>query len=133
MPNTEETIVAFLAAASLGAVWSSCSPDFGASAVADRFTQIEPKVLFAVDGYDYGGKGFDRREVVRELADSMPSVETVVILPYLSGPAGNGDAGTDPLDGAPEGAITWQELLDKDPGSELTFNRVPFSHPLWIL
>ncbi len=133
MPNTEETMVAFLATASLGAIWSSCSPDFGASAVSDRFTQIEPKVLFAVDGYDYGGKGFDRRDVVRELAGSMPSVETVVILPYLGG-GSTGDSPTgDPLEGSPAGAITWQTLLDTNPGAELEFHRVPFSHPLWIL
>jgi acetoacetyl-CoA synthetase len=133
MPNTEETMVAFLATASLGAIWSSCSPDFGASAVSDRFTQIEPKVLFAVDGYDYGGKGFDRREVVRQLAESMPSVEKVVILPYLGGGSGGDTPAGEPLDGAPFGAITWQTLLDTEPGAELTFNRVPFSHPLWVL
>ena len=132
MPNTEETMVAFLATASLGAVWSSCSPDFGASAVSDRFTQIEPKVLFAVDGYDYGGRGFDRRGVVRELAESMPSVEKVVILPYLGGDSG-GEARNGALEGAPVGAITWQTLLDTDPGAGLEFERVPFSHPLWIL
>ena len=127
VPNTEETIVAFLATASLGAVWSSCSPDFGANAVSDRFTQIEPKVLLAVDGYDYGGRGFDRREIVTELAESMPSVEQVVFLPYLAG--GTGDLGA----GLPEGAISWQQLLSIDPGQELGFTRVPFSHPLWIL
>lgn len=133
LPNTEETMVAFFATVSLGAIWSSCSPDFGASAVADRFTQIEPKVLFAVDGYDYGGKGFDRRDVVRKLADSMPSVERVVILPYLGGGAEGKGAASKALEGAPAGAITWQTLLDTDPGAELQFTRVPFSHPLWIL
>ncbi len=126
MPNTEETIIAFLATASLGAVWSSCSPDFGASAVSDRFTQIEPRVLLAVDGYDYGGRGFDRREVVAELAGAMPSVEQVVVLPYLAG-------GGDLRPGLPEGTISWQQLLEIDPGKELGFTRVPFSHPLWIL
>jgi acetoacetyl-CoA synthetase len=133
MPNTEETIVAFLATASIGAVWSSCSPDFGASAVADRFTQIEPKVLFAVDGYNYGGKGFDRRGVVRELVDSMPSVEKVVILPYLGGQPDGGERDENPLDEAATESVTWQELLEIDPDSELSFTRVPFSHPLWIL
>lgn len=125
MPNTEETIIAFLASASLGAVWSSCSPDFGASAVSDRFAQIEPKVLLAVDGYDYGGRGFDRREVVCELAAAMPSVEQVVILPYLAGGPASG--------GLPEGAISWKDLLEIDAGRDLQFTRVPFSHPLWIL
>ncbi|MEX0620133.1 MAG: AMP-binding protein, partial [Solirubrobacterales bacterium] len=133
LPNTEETVVAFLAASSLGAVWSSCSPDFGASAVADRFTQIKPKVLFAVDGYDYGGKGFDRRAMVRDLADSMPSVEQVVILPYLGGRSTDDAPSSETLEGAPVGAITWQTLLETDPGTELSFTRVPFSHPLWIL
>lgn len=131
LPNTEETIIAFLATASLGAIWSSCSPDFGASAVADRFTQIEPKVLLAVDGYDYGGKGFDRRSVVRDLADSMPSVEQIVILPYLGGGL-DGDPGHDPLEGI-SGAVSWTSLLEREAGHELTFTRVPFSDPLWIL
>ena len=131
MPNTEETIVAFLAAASLGAVWSSCSPDFGASAVSDRFTQIEPKVLLAVDGYDYGGRPFDRRDVVSELAAAMPSVEHVVVLPYLSG-LETTDTGSLPA-GLPDGAISWRQLLETDPGTELGFTRVQFSHPLWIL
>lgn len=131
MPNTEETIIAFLATASLGAVWSSCSPDFGANAVSDRFTQIEPKVLLAVDGYDYGGRGFDRRQVVRELVEAMPSVEQLVVLPYLSG--GDGDAPDELPDGLPDGAISWRQLLEIEPGTELGFNRVPFSHPLWIL
>jgi acetoacetyl-CoA synthetase len=150
LPNTEETMVAFLATVSLGAVWSSCSPDFGASAVSDRFTQIEPKVLLAVDGYDYGGRSFDRRQIVSELAASMPSVEQVVILPYLggghcgdaprtgteagkAGGTGSTDPTDDPLQGAPEGSITWNSLLAADPSAELEFTRVPFSHPLWIL
>ncbi len=124
MPNSHETIVAFLATASLGAVWSSCSPDFGAGAVTDRFAQIEPKVLFAVDGYAYGGKGFDRRQTVADLAAGMPSIEKVVVLPYL-------DADPD-LAGIPD-QITWDELLATDPGAELTFTRVPFDSPLWIL
>ena len=74
MPNIPEAIVAFLASASIGAVWSSCSPDFGPASVIDRFAQIEPKVLFAVDGYGYGGKRFDRREVLAELQAAMPTL-----------------------------------------------------------
>ncbi|HNC92883.1 MAG TPA: AMP-binding protein, partial [Solirubrobacterales bacterium] len=124
LPNSHETIVAFLAVASLGAVWSSCSPDFGAGAVTDRLAQIEPRVLLAVDGYNYGGKGFDRRGVVSDLVAGMPTVEQVVILPYLEP-----DPDLTPL----PGAITWNELLSKDPGAELTFTRVPFDSPLWIL
>ena len=83
VPNIPEAIVAFLAAASIGAVWSSCSPDFGPASVVDRFAQIEPKVLFAVDGYRYGGKDFDRREVVAQLQEAMPSLERTVVVPYL--------------------------------------------------
>ena len=83
MPNIPEAIVAFLASASIGAIWSSCSPDFGPASVIDRFAQIEPKVLFAVDGYGYGGKRFDRREVLAELQAAMPSLERTVVLPYL--------------------------------------------------
>ena len=83
MPNIPETIVAFLACASVGAVWSSCSPDMGPGAVIDRFKQIAPKVMFAVDGYRYGGKDFDRRPVIAELAREMPTLERIVLLPYL--------------------------------------------------
>jgi len=124
MPNTHETIVAFLATVSLGAVWSSCSPDFGAGAVTDRFAQIGPKVLLAVDGYAYGGKGFDRREVVADLAGGMPSVEQVVVLPYLDPEP---DLSTIP------NSISWDELLAVDPDAQLAFTRVPFDSPLWIL
>ena len=129
VPNTPETIVAFLAAASIGAVWSSCSPDFGASAVSDRFTQIEPKLLIAADGYSYAGKPFDRRDVVAELAAKMDSVETVVVLPFLSP-----DPDLAPVDGASGATVmTWRDLLARGEGAGLEFTRVPFSHPLWIL
>lgn len=124
MPNVPETIVAFLAAASIGAIWSSCSPDFGPASVIDRFAQIEPKVLFAVDGYRYGGKDFDRRETVAALQEAMPSLERTVVLPYL-------DADPD-LSGLRD-ATTWDELRASGAGAELTFDRVPFDHPLWVL
>ena len=124
LPNTVETIVAFLATSSLGGVWSSCSPDFGVGAVTDRFAQIEPKVLLAVDGYTYGGKGFDRRDVVAELAAGMPSVEKVVVLGNL-----NDEPDLSPI---PD-SISWQDLLATDPSAELEFTRVPFSSPLWVL
>ena len=124
MPNIPEAIVAFLAAASIGAVWSSCSPDFGAASVVDRFAQIEPKVLFAVDGYRYGGKDFDRRDVVAQLQKAMPSLERTVVLPYLA---------EDPdLSGLSE-AMCWDELLAGGEGAPLEFDRVPFDHPLWVL
>ncbi|MEX2108259.1 MAG: acetoacetate--CoA ligase [Solirubrobacterales bacterium] len=124
LPNIPEAIVAFLATASIGAIWSSCSPDFGPASVIDRFAQIEPKVLFAVDGYRYGGKDFDRREVVAELQGAMPSLEGTVLLPYL-----DPDPDLSPL----SDATTWGELLASSEGEEPRFERVPFDHPLWVL
>jgi acetoacetyl-CoA synthetase len=124
LPNIPEAIVAFLATASIGAVWSSCSPDFGPASVVDRFAQIEPKVLFAVDGYRYGGKDFDRREVVAQLQEAMPSLERTVVLPYLS---------ENPDPSALRDAMPWDELLQLGAGAELRFSRVAFDHPLWVL
>jgi acetoacetyl-CoA synthetase len=124
MPNIPEAIVAFLASASIGAIWSSCSPDFGPASVIDRFAQIEPKVLFAVDGYGYGGKRFDRRDVLAELRTAMPSLERTVVLPYLD---------PDPDLGQLDGAMRWRDLLAAGEGSALAFERVPFDHPLWVL
>ncbi len=118
VPNIPEAIVAFLACASIGAIWSSCSPDFGARSVADRFTQIEPKVLIAVDGYRYGGRDFDRRELVKALRSEMPSVEQLVLIDYL---------GAGPI----EGAISWQELIATE--EPLDFTQLAFDHPLWVL
>ena len=124
MPNIPEAIVAFLASASIGAIWSSCSPDFGPASVVDRFAQIEPKVLFAVDGYRYGGKDFDRRETLANLQAEMPSLERTVVLPYLSS-----DPDLSPL----RDVLRWDELLASGEGAELVFERVPFDHPLWVL
>jgi acetoacetyl-CoA synthetase len=124
LPNGPEAIVGFLATASIGAVWSSCSPDFGASAVIDRFAQIEPKVLLAVDGYSYGGKEFDRSATVRDLIEAMPQLRRTVIVELMSGSAEGGLGGD---------TFTWSELLRSGDGAELTFERVPFDHPLWIL
>src|SRR3954447_21215233 len=118
MPNISETAAAFLAAASLGAVWSSCSPDFGARSVIDRFAQIEPTVLFAVHGYAYGGREFDRREVVERLTREMPSLKQTVLLPYV----GCGEV---------EGTTSWEDFLGD--AAPLEFERVPFDHPLWVL
>ena len=112
MPNIPETIAAFLATASLGAVWSSCSPDFGARTVVDRFAQIEPAVLLAVDGYRYGGKDFDRREVVEGIAAEIGA--PVVWLGFLH-------------------ETGWQDGFLGPEDSPLEFERVPFDHPLWIL
>jgi acetoacetyl-CoA synthetase len=124
MPNIPETLVAFLASASLGAIWSSCSPDFGASSVVDRFAQIEPKVLLCVDGYRYGGRDFDRTDVVAGLQAAMPSLERTVVLPYLA---------SEPDISKLDRAITWEELLDAGDGAPLEFEQVPFDHPLWVL
>src|SRR5438309_4402133 len=106
LPNVAETVVAFLATASLGAIWSSCAPEFGIRSAVDRFRQIEPKVLLAVDGYRYGGKGFDRTEAVAALEQELPTLERTLVLPYLAG----GE---------------W-EL----PSAELEFTQLPFDHPL---
>ncbi len=130
LPNGPEALIAFLASASLGAIWSSCSPDFGKASVVDRFTQIEPKVLFAVDGYRYGGKDFDRLETVAEIAAEIPSLERIVVVPYLSdSPA------LAVLERREDGPapMTWQQLLDLGEGADLRFERVPFDHPLWVL
>jgi acetoacetyl-CoA synthetase len=124
LPNIPETIVAFLATSSIGAVWSSCSPDFGPGSVIDRFAQIEPKLLFTVDGYRYNGKDFDRRDVVSALQAEMPSLQRTVVLPYL-----DPNADLSPL----RDAITWDDLRSAGRGAELSFERVPFDHPLWVL
>lgn len=122
LPNIPEAVIAFLACASLGAIWSSCSPDFGASSVIDRFKQIEPKVLFAVDGYQYNGKTFDRRQVISELRSNLPSLEKIILVPYLNKNAGVEDFA---------GYENWQDLITE--GHELTFTQLPFNHPIWIL
>jgi acetoacetyl-CoA synthetase len=124
LPNAPEAIVGFLATASIGAVWSSCSPDFGPASVIDRFAQIEPKVLLAVDGYRYGGKDFDRRGVIAELQEAMPTLERTVVLPYLD---------PDPDLGSLRDTITWGAICESGAGAELSFERVPFDHPLWVL
>ncbi len=122
MPNIPETVVAFLATASLGAIWSSCSPDFGTSSVIDRFKQIEPKVLFAVDGYQYNGKAFDRLPIVAELQQALPTLHRTVLVPYLD---------SEPSLQTLANAVSWHELLASP--AELSFEQVPFDHPLWVL
>ncbi len=124
LPNIPEAVVAMLAAASLGAVWSSCSPDFGPLGVIDRFGQIEPKVLVTADGYRYGGKSFDTLERVREFLPSLPSVTTVVVVPHRNG-------GVEP--GQLEGAVAWADALAVGEGASLKFERLPFDHPLYIM
>ena len=118
LPNSPEALIAFLAAASLGATWSSCSPEFGVESVLDRFKQIEPKVLLSVDGYIYGGKSFDRMEATTTIAKALPSLVQTVLVPRL------GIA-------VPAGMLAWEALLAEP--AELVFDAVPFDHPLWIL
>jgi acetoacetyl-CoA synthetase len=131
MPNIPETLIAFLATASIGAIWSSAAPEFGARSVIDRFAQIEPKVLLAVDGYRHGGKDFDRTAVLEGIIEELPSVEHVVLLAYLAGDDLDEAAVGGP--GANRSVLTWDRLLARGEGSELEFEQVPFDHPLWVL
>lgn len=124
LPNLPETVIAMLAAASLGAVWSSCSPDFGVQGVLDRFGQIEPKVLFTADGYHYGGKAFDSLARAAEFVPRLPSVERVVVVPYMSE---RPDA-----DLVPKG-IHLAEFIAPYSPQDIPFARLPFHHPLYIL
>lgn len=122
MPNIPETLIAFLACTSMGAIWSSCSPDFGTSSVIDRFKQIEPKVLFAVDGYQYNGRAFDRRPMVAELQKALPTLQHTVLFPYL----------TQHYDAQGlERVSSWDDMASEP--AELVFEHVLFDHPLWVL
>jgi acetoacetyl-CoA synthetase len=129
MPNIPETLVAFLASASIGAIWSSAAPEFGARSVIDRFAQIEPAVLLAVDGYRHGGRDYDRSEQVCAIAAELPSLRHTVVLPYLSV---SGEASSAGL----SGGMVWGELIERGKdadASEIEFEQVPFDHPLWVL
>lgn len=122
MPNIPQTVMAFLACASIGATWSSCSPDFGTRSVHDRFSQIEPKVLIAVDGYQYGGKAFDLAPAVCDLQQSLTTLEKTILVPYLN------------PDARPKGlndVLMWDDIPTE--GAELIFEQVPFDHPLWVV
>jgi len=122
LPNIPETLVAFLATASLGAIWSSCAPEFGTRSVVDRFSQIEPKVLLGVDGYRYGAHRVDRMAELGTLRDQLPSLAATVVVPYLAAEARR-------LPGARSWA--WEELLAEP--ADLAFDPVPFDHPLYVL
>jgi acetoacetyl-CoA synthetase len=124
MPNIPETLVAFLACASIGAIWSCAAPEFGARSVVDRFAQIEPKVLLYCDGYRHGGKDFDRISALETISAGLPSVVNTVMLAYLDGEA---SAARLP------GGISWDELLARGKGAAPRFEQVPFDHPLWVL
>ena len=124
MPNMPETVVATLASASIGAVWSSCSPDFGAAGVVDRFGQIAPKVLISADGYFYNGQVHDRLTQLKTIVAAMPSVDRLIIVPYTK---------PDPsLDDLPN-AVLWPELLARYDGGAIEFTQLPFDHPLYIM
>ncbi|MCH7692899.1 MAG: acetoacetate--CoA ligase [Proteobacteria bacterium] len=124
LPNMPETVAAMLAASSLGAIWSSCSPDFGVQGVVDRFGQIEPKVLFAADGYYYNGKSHDCLGKLAEILDRMPPVARTVIVPYMRA--------APPLDGLP-GAVMLDDFIAGFDAGEIAFKRLPFNHPLYIM
>ena len=132
MPNIPETVIAMLAAASIGAIWSSCSPDFGVNGVLDRFGQIEPKVLFCAASYRYSGREIDCLERVKQIVERIPSIERVVIAPYLTNSASLAALGTT--------ACWWDDFVTSSAASvipsearELHFARLPFDHPLYIM
>ncbi len=125
MPNIPETLIAFLAVSSIGAIWSSAAPEFGARSVIDRFAQIEPKVVLTIDGYRHGGKDFDRTAAARSILAELPTVTQAVVLPYLAPQADPG--AVDPA------AISWSELLARGREQPPSFKQVPFDHPLWVL
>jgi acetoacetyl-CoA synthetase len=132
LPNIPETLVLLLASASLGAVFSSCAPEFGTRSVVDRWSQIEPRVLVAVDGYRYGAKEVDRLEEVAAIRAALPTLEHVVVVPYLStDPSLSAERAGGP--GRVPGALSWDDLLEGDEPGELEFEPVPFDHPLYVL
>ncbi len=124
VPNVPEAVIAMLAATSLGAVWSSAAPDMGTLGVLDRFRQIEPKMLLAVDGYRYAGKAFDRRDVVREIVGGLPSLETLILIPHLDANASLEATGT-------VQTMSFGDAVAGD--ASLEFAPVAFGHPLWIV
>ena len=123
LPNIPEATISFLSCCGIGAVWSSTSPDFGAKSVIDRFKQIKPKVLIACDGYTYGGKRFLKNEAIQDILKAVPSIQTLIIVPFLDEP---------PTSFQNVKTIYWAEVMDR-PENEITFVPVPFDHPIWIL
>ncbi len=122
--NIPETTTAFLACCCSGLVWSSCSPDFGTASVIDRFAQIKPKVLIAVDGYSYNGKIFDKRKTIIEIAQQLPELEAIIWIPYCK---------LDRIEIPNCKNYYWEDILFTKQKTELIFERVPFEHPIWIL
>lgn len=122
LPNISEAIVSFLAVNGLGAVWSCCSPDFGVHTVIDRFTQIQPKILIAVDGYHYAGKIFDRKKEVEQIAEKLPDLQTIVLLPNIH----------ESYELEVSNTVMWQDIMATK-GDKVHFEPVPFEHPIWVL
>ncbi len=132
LPNLPETVVAMLAATSLGATWSSCSPDFGTAGVVDRLAQIEPKILFAADGYVYSGKRIENLGRIAEILDTIPSVQHCVVVPYLASLTDSAQTPEAGVDGIRNG-VQYASLLRRDAPDEIAFARLPFDHPLYIM
>ena len=126
LPNIPEAVIAMLGAASVGAVWSSCSPDFGANGVLDRFGQIAPTVLVTAASYRYSGKTIECLERVREIVDRLPEISRVVVVPYLDSQGSIANI---------RGAVWWTDFVSSSPGAarDLRFERLPFDHPLYIM
>ncbi|NNK33809.1 MAG: acetoacetate--CoA ligase, partial [Xanthomonadales bacterium] len=123
LPNLPETVIAMLATTSIGAIWSSCSPDFGIDGVVDRLGQIEPKVLFCAAAYSYNGKTHDCLDKVRGIVKAIPSIETTVVVPFM-----NPEASLRRI----RGAVAFGDFIDND-AAEIDFERLPFDHPVYIL
>ncbi|MBM7644433.1 acetoacetyl-CoA synthetase [Scopulibacillus daqui] len=125
-PNIPETLIAFLACASIGAVWSSCSPDFGDLSVIDRFNQVEPKVMFTVDGYKYGGKSYNRLKTVANIQKAIPTLNHTIVIPCLNDHPDLNISGL-------KNVIKWEKVVHQHRNAPLSFEQVAFDHPLWIL
>ena len=123
MPNLAETVIAMLATTSIGAIWSSCSPDFGTQGILDRFTQINPKIIFASDGYFYKGKSFDSLNKLKDLLNQLPSVRKVIITPFVR---------ENPDISSINNSLVWNDFIDPKP-NPIIFEQVPFDHPLYIM
>ena len=133
LPNVPESIVSVLAVASIGALWSSCSPDFGVQGVLDRFGQIEPKVLIACDGYYYGGKTIDIADKLAEIVSKLPTATRVLVVPYLGRDKALVQGLNTSLIHTGRRAETWGDAVHARPAPPLQFERLPFSHPLYVL
>ncbi len=133
LPNMPESIAAVLGSAAIGAVWSSCSPDFGAQGVLDRFGQIEPKVLVACDGYYYNGKAIDISDKLAQVVAQLPSVALVIVVPYLGHDRTVAQKLNAALASTGRRALTWRDAVQTLPPAPATFERFPFAHPLYVL